>query len=254
MGNRDFYPIDSEVGRFVLVTGAAGRIGRGFVSGSAHRYRFRLADRQIDNLDEGPAHEIVTLDVADQDGCRTACAGIDTVVHLAADPSPEADFAESLVENNIRGTFNVFRAAADAGCRRVVYASSLHAVAGYSIEEAAGPDMPVRPLTMYGVSKCFGEASARYFAEVEGLSCIAVRIGAYEAPWICEEPTREVLAGFISARDLNQLLIRCIEAADIRFAIVHGISNNRIKRVSLFETETLLGYQPQDDGFTWVDG
>jgi len=239
--------------RFVLVTGAGGRIGRSFAAGAATRFRFRLADRVIDDLDAA-GYEIVALDVADLEGCRAACAGIDTVVHLAADPSPEADFAGSLLENNICGAYNMFRAAADAGCRRVIYASSLHAVAGYPIEEAARPDSPVRPLTMYGVSKCFGEATARYFAEAEGLSCIAVRIGAFEAPWIREEPTREVLAGFISAQDLNQLLIRCIEAPAISFAIVHGISNNRIKRVSLVETESLLGYKPQDDGFAWVEG
>src|SRR4029079_11742471 len=170
----------SPAERFVLLTGAAGRIGRSFVAAASGRYRFRLADRDTAGLGDGPGHEVRMLDVVDPDGCRAACAGIDTVVHLAADPSPEADFAGSLLENNIRGSYNIFRAAADAGCRRVVYASSLHAVAGYSIEEAAGPEASVRPLTMYGVSKCFGEASARYFAEVEGLSCIAVRIGAYE--------------------------------------------------------------------------
>ena len=246
--------MNQSIERFVLVTGAAGRIGRSFVAGTASRYRFRLADREIGELDDAAGYEIVPLDVADLDGCRAACAGIDTVVHLAADPSPEADFAGSLLENNIRGAYNIFRAAADAGCRRVIYASSLHVVAGYSIEEAAGPDSPVRPLTMYGVSKCFGEATARYFAEAEGLSCIAVRIGAFEAPWIREEPTREVLSGFISARDLNQLLVRCIEAPAISFAILHGISNNRIKRVSLTETESLLGYRPRDDGFAWVEG
>jgi nucleoside-diphosphate-sugar epimerase len=246
--------MDQSIERFVLLTGAAGRIGRSFVAGTASRYRFRLADREIGELDDAAGYEIVLLDVADLDGCRAACAGIDTVVHLAADPSPEADFAGSLLENNIRGAYNIFRAAADAGCRRVVYASSLHAIAGYSIEEAAGPDSPVRPLNMYGVSKCFGEATARYFAEAEGLSCIAVRIGAFEAPWIREEPTREVLSGFISARDLNQLLVRCIEAPTISFAILHGISNNRIKRVSLTETESLLGYGPRDDGFAWVEG
>jgi nucleoside-diphosphate-sugar epimerase len=246
--------MDQSIERFVLLTGAAGRIGRSFVAGTASRYRFRLADREIGELDDAAGYEIVPLDVADLDGCRAACAGIDTVVHLAADPSPEADFAGSLLENNIRGAYNIFRAAADAGCRRVIYASSLHVVAGYSIEEAAGPDSPVRPLNMYGVSKCFGEATARYFAEAEGLSCIAVRIGAFEAPWIREEPTREVLSGFISARDLNQLLVRCIEAPTISFAILHGISNNRIKRVSLTETESLLGYGPRDDGFACVEG
>jgi nucleoside-diphosphate-sugar epimerase len=212
-----------------------------------------LADRDIDLLHAEPPHHVVALDIADLEGCRTACAGIDTVVHLAADPSPEAGFAESLLRNNILGAYNMFRAAADAGCRRVVYASSLHAVAGYSVEAAVGPDAPVRPLNMYGVSKCFGEATARYFAEVEGLSCIAVRIGAYEAPRIRDNPSLETLSGFISARDMNELLVRCIEAPDIPFAIVHGISNNRIKRVSLTETATLLGYEPKDDGFAWLE-
>ena len=244
----------SPAERFVLLTGAAGRIGRSFFAVASGRYRFRLADRDTAGLGDGPGHEVRMLDVVDPDGCRAACAGIDTVVHLAADPSPEADFTGSLLENNIRGAYNIFRAAADAGCRRVIYASSLHSVAGYPIEAAIGPDAPVRPLTMYGVSKCFGEATARYFAEAEGLSCIAVRIGAYEAPWIRDDPTRETLSGFISARDMNKLLIRCIETPDLPFAIVHGISDNHIKRVSLAETQALLGFRPEDDGFTWVNG
>jgi len=244
----------SPAERFVLLTDAAGRIGRSFVAAASGRYRFRLADRDTAGLGDGPGHEVRMLDVVDPDGCRAACAGIDTVVHLAADPSPEADFTGSLLENNIRGAYNIFRAAADAGCRRVIYASSLHSVAGYPIEAAIGPDAPVRPLTMYGVSKCFGEATARYFAEAEGLSCIAVRIGAYEAPWIRDDPTRETLSGFISARDMNKLLIRCIETPDLPFAIVHGISDNHIKRVSLAETQALLGFRPEDDGFTWVNG
>lgn len=244
----------SPAERFVLLTGAAGRIGRSFFAVASGRYRFRLADRDTAGLGDVPGHEVRMLDVVDPDGCRAACAGIDTVVHLAADPSPEADFTGSLLENNIRGAYNIFRAAADAGCRRVIYASSLHSVAGYPIEAAIGPDAPVRPLTMYGVSKCFGEATARYFAEAEGLSCIAVRIGAYEAPWIRDDPTRETLSGFISARDMNKLLIRCIETPDLPFAIVHGISDNHIKRVSLAETQALLGFRPEDDGFTWVNG
>jgi nucleoside-diphosphate-sugar epimerase len=240
--------------KFVLLTGAAGRIGRGFVSGVDGRYRFRLADVNATGLAAGAEDEVIALDVSDLAACREACRDIDTVVHLAADASPEADFAGSLLENNIRGAYNVFRAAADAGCRRVVYASSLHAVAGHPIKAAVGPDAPVRPLTMYGVSKCFGEATAARFSGAEGLSCIAVRIGAYEAPWIRDDPNLETLAGFISARDLNQLLIACIETPGIGFAIVHGISNNRIKRVSLAETESVLGYAPVDDGFAWIEG
>ncbi|MGH2531271.1 MAG: NAD-dependent epimerase/dehydratase family protein, partial [Thermomicrobiales bacterium] len=112
-----------------LLTGAAGRIGTAFFDQERDRYRFRLADREQSDLssrDTGE-HEVVTLDVADLDAVQRACAGgpsgaIDTVVHLAADPSPAADFYGSLLENNIKGTYNVFQAARDQGCARVVFA------------------------------------------------------------------------------------------------------------------------------------
>ena len=233
----------------VLLTGAAGRIGSAFFAGAAERYRFRLADRVIDDSRGGAGHEAVALDVADPEACRAACDGIDVVVHLAADPSPEADFYGSLLENNIKGTYNVFRSATDAGCRRVVFASSIHVVVGHPPEQVVEPDAPVRPLNMYGVSKCFGEAVAACFAHAEGLSSIAIRIGAYEAPWIRESPTPDWLSAYISVRDMNQLLVRAIEAPNIDFAIVHGVSNNRVTRLDLTETRALLGYEPQDDGF-----
>ena len=73
-------------------------------------------------------------------------------------------------------------------------------------------------------------------------------------PWIAADPSSLNLSAFVSARDLNQLLVRCIETPDIRFAIVHGISDNRIKRVDIEETRRVLGYQPEDDGFTYYDG
>jgi nucleoside-diphosphate-sugar epimerase len=79
-----------------------------------------LADRETAALAETPGagHELVALDVGDAEACQEACRGVETVVHLAADPSPEADFYGSLLENNIKGTYNVFRAAKDQGCRR----------------------------------------------------------------------------------------------------------------------------------------
>jgi nucleoside-diphosphate-sugar epimerase len=244
-----------EMGRrSVLLTGAAGRIGTGFWRATGDRYRFRLADRDADSLGEARGHEVVNLDVADPEGCRSACDGIDTVVHLAADPSPEADFPGSLLANNIVGTYNVFQAAADAGCRRVVFASSGHAVAGYPSDVQPGPASPVRPANMYGVSKCFGEATASCFAET-GLSAIAVRIGWYEPPAEVLRGADADLAasGFVSARDLNQLLTRCIETPDIDFAIVYGISDNRFKRFDLTSTKRLLGYAPEDDGFRLLE-
>lgn len=234
----------------ILLTGAAGRIGAAFYREVGDRYWFRLADRETTGLAPREDHEAVRLDVADLDACRAACAGIDAVVHLAADPEPSADFYGSLLDNNIKGTYNVFRAAKDAGARRVVFASSIHAVAGYPMETPIPSDVPVRPLNMYGVSKCFGEAAAACFAASEGLSTIAVRIGAYDAPWIREQPNPRVLSAYVSPRDLNQLLVRALEAPpELRHAIVAGQSNNRRQRLDLTETRRLLGYEPQDDGF-----
>lgn len=241
--------------RRVLLTGAAGGIGSAFFRHAAEAYIFRLADRVAVDIrgEPGQDHETMQLDIADLDACQRACQGIDTVVHLAADPSPEADFSTSLLSNNIQGTYNILRAARDQGCRRVVLASSIQVVLGYAPDVQAHIDSPPRPINMYGVSKCFAEEVASYFARIEGLSCIAVRIGAYDkdnrAEWLHRNIDRTALTGYVSPRDLNQLLTRCVEAPDVSFAIVCGISNNRFKLVDLTSTRDLLGYQPEDDAF-----
>lgn len=214
---------------------------------------WRIAIPICSNWIPGDPHFILSLDITDMEACRTACAGIDTVVHLAADPSPEADFEESLLLNNFAGTYNVFRAAADKGCRRVIAASSVHAVGGYQNGQAVLESDPVWPVNMYGVSKCFAEATARKFATSDGLSTIAIRIGAYEAPWIAKDATAKNLSMFLSEADMNQLLHRCIETPDLPFAILHAVSNNRERRLSITETSRLTGYKPVDDGFERYD-
>ena len=236
--------------RFVLITGAGGRIGTAFRQAQGEAYRFRLGDLRVDGLDSTPGegHEVIQLDVADADACRAACQGIDSVIHLAADPSPEAAWESSLLNANVRGVVNVFRAANEAGCRRVVFASSAHVVGGYPADEALADDAAPRPTNLYGASKAFGEAVTATFA-AGGLSAIAVRIGAYDAPWLYEEPSAGEAAAYVSARDLNQLLVRCIETPETDYAVVAGISNNRRKRFDLVKTRELLGYEPQDDGF-----
>ena len=216
MANRSD-PAEGATRQFVLLTGAAGRIGTAFRTFAGERYRFRLADRIIAGLAETPGdgHEIVAIDVADLDACRSACRSIDTVVHLAADPSPEADFYDSLLDNNIKGAFNIFRAAKDQGCRRVVFASSVQAVLGYPPDVQLSDRSAVRPLNMYGASKCFGEAVAACFAFGEGLSSIVVRIGAYDAEWLRRDPTASAMSAYVSHRDLNHLLARCVDVADV---------------------------------------
>lgn len=243
----------------ILLTGAAGQIGRGFFAAAHDRYRFRLADRapfppeMVAGTNEEGKHETIRLDIADLAACQRACADIDTVVHLAADANPHADFSASLLDNNIKGTYNVFRAAKDHGCRRVIFASSVWVVGGYPRDVQLAPAAPLRPVNLYGVSKCFGEAVAAYFAHAEGLSSIVVRIGAYDngqETGMRQNPSLRELPAYVSARDLNSLLVQCVETPEIPFAIAHGLSENRFKRLDLTETRTRFGYAPQDDSFT----
>ncbi|HEY0757464.1 MAG TPA: NAD(P)-dependent oxidoreductase [Ktedonobacteraceae bacterium] len=125
--------------RRILLTGAAGNIGSAFFQHAASMYTFRLPDRAridfVDSMHQG--HELSQLDVSDLAGCQQACQGIHTVIHLAADPDPDADFITSLLSNNILGTYHILRAARDQGCRRVILASSVQVVSGYASDVQA---------------------------------------------------------------------------------------------------------------------
>lgn len=233
-----------------LITGAAGNIGRAFRRIAGERHRLRLADRKPVHLLPGESAETATLDVADLDACRAACRGVGTVVHLAADPSPEAGFHESLLANNIAGTFNVFQAAAEAGAQRVIFASSVHIGGGYGPGFQPHTDTAPRPDNLYGASKAFGESIASVFAARDGLTTVAIRIGAFEhRPEDPAHPDPDVAAFFVSARDLVQLIERCITADLTGFHIVHGLSGNSRPAFDLSTTRALLGYAPRDDGF-----
>lgn len=232
----------------VLITGAAGRIGSELVAHldriAAARFELRLADLSI------TGDRAVAFDIRDPDACRAACEGVDAVVHLAALPSPDTPFDE-LLPVNVVGTYNVFRAAADAGVARLVFASSVQAVEGYPVDVQVRTGMPVRPKNLYGVSKAYGEALGAYFAHQEDLEAIAVRIGAFEHRAAWTRFSSRNLSAWSSPRDVCELFRLCL-VADLGaepFRIVHAISDNRFKRLDLSDTRTLLGYEPQDDAF-----
>jgi dTDP-4-dehydrorhamnose reductase len=232
--------------RRVLVTGAAGFIGRYFVEHAPERYELRLMVRPGERLE---GREAVEAELGDLACLKEVCQGIDTIVHLAGESSPFAEWTP-LLESNVVGTYNLFVAAKAAGCRRVVYASSIHAVSGYPEDVQVGTDAPVSPGDLYGVTKCFGEALARYMAEHEGISSIAVRIGAFQKPeWVRNPERIGNMDAWVSQRDLMQLLVRCIDDESIRFAIVNGLSDNRFNRLDITSARELLGYVPEDRFF-----
>ena len=163
--------------------------------------------------------------------------------------SPGVGFYDGLMDANIKGVYNILRAAKDRGCRRVIVASSVQAVAGYPLDVQVRTTDAPRPVNMYGVCKAFAEAACHHFAVVEGLSCNAVRIGSFDAEWVRKDPNARNLSTYISRRDMSEMLVRCIEVPDVDFAIVHGASDNRYKFLDMRDTREILGFTPLDDAF-----
>ena len=113
--------------------------------------------------------------------------------------------------------------------------------------------MAVAPANLYGVTKCYGEALCSYYATQKGMSCVALRIGAFEPIEGHALANARDLSAWLSPRDAVHLIVRAIEVEIDGFFIGHGISNNRFKRLDLTETKRVLGYAPQDDAFSTFD-
>jgi uronate dehydrogenase len=235
----------------ILITGGCGKIGSYFVKFASTKYFIRVVDKIAWDGDKNGklSGESFVMDLQNLDQCLQACEDIDFVIHLAADGDPDADFHASLLGNNIIGTHNMFRAAKETGCKRFIYASSAHVISGYPPDIQINSDMIVIPGNEYGVTKCFGEALAAYFANVEGLPSIVLRIGAYIFPEEYADFSLEEANAFLDPDDFNQLLLRCLETPDISFMIANAISDNRYKLLDITETREKLGYQPQADAF-----
>ncbi|MBT3266177.1 NAD(P)-dependent oxidoreductase [Candidatus Poribacteria bacterium] len=231
--------------RRVLITGAAGLVSSILREHWGDRYALRLTD--IVDVPAPGDHETRNMDITDLDAFRSACEGIDTVIHLAADRSPSADFYETLLDLNIIGTYNAFQAAADAGCRRVIFASSVNAIIGYT-EAGRGrvlEDDVMYPANVYGATKCWGEALGRVFSHKHGVSSIAVRLGSPRFDQSRDWDT-DRRHGSISPRDTAQLFGCCVDVEDLPFAIVHGSSRHVKSEMDIAETCRILGYEPQD--------
>jgi NAD(P)-dependent dehydrogenase (short-subunit alcohol dehydrogenase family) len=236
--------------RALLVTGAAGNIGQYFAEHAAEKYDLTL---MVHSADERPALEpfgtVVTADLSDLPALTRLCSDhhIDTVLHLAGAANPSSTW-DDILAANIVGTYHLMIAAKAARCRRVIYASSIHAVSGYPKDVQVKTTDPVNPGDLYGVSKCFGEALSRYMATQEGLSVIALRIGGFQPKEKAADDTGlSMLDAFVSQEDLQQLLELCIDDTSLHFALFNALSANRFLRLDISDPRELLGYRPQHD-------
>lgn len=231
----------------VLVTGSAGNIGRSLLR-SLPELGWQLRGFDRERLDSAGTDaggvEQVRGEITDPRALDRAMAGVQEVVHLAGQPT-EAPWPV-IREANLEGTYQVFEAARRAGVRRLVYASSNHAV-GFTPKPTGEPaelpaDTPPRPDTLYGVSKAFGEALGRYYAERYGMRVTCLRIGTFAD----NPPDARSMATWLSPRDCTRLIDACLRTDRPGFALVWGVSANQGRWWSLAAGEA-LGYRPADD-------
>ena len=233
----------------ILVTGASGRIGSAFFAAFKDQYDFVLTDLKEPDHSVSSPHRFVQSDLSDANSSKDLCQGIDAVVHLAGVPDPDAAFVD-LLPANILATTYLLEAARKARVTRFVFASSAQTIEGYPVDRQIVSGMAVAPANLYGVSKCYGEALCSLYATKHGLSCVALRIGAFEPADGPQLETKRDLSAWLSHRDATHLIDRAIQAEVNGMFIAHGISNNRFKRLDLTETCKVLGYAPQDDAFS----
>lgn len=225
----------------ILVTGAAGMIGRSIVPLLREHFALRLLD--VRRVRPHGDDEVVRKDIRDSRGLLKACTGVSAVVHLAAIPGDD-DFRTRLLPINIGGTQQVFEAARQAGVRKVVLASSGQTVLGYGPAVWVTPDMPARPINTYAATKVFGEGLARYYADAHGMSMICLRIGWFHG-YDGRARRPDLLRRWCSPRDLTQLIVKSIRS-DVPFAVFFAVSNNPGRHWDISNAQEVVGYEPRD--------
>ena len=246
----------------IAVTGSAGQIGKSLCADLAR-------DHELVRIDLHDAD--VNVDVREQDALERAFGGCETLIHLAGVSKVDASW-EDVYGPNIGGTYAAFEAARRAGVRRVIFASSNHAVGMYEIENLPAlyepafglvvrTDTPYRPDSLYGVWKAFGEALGRYYSENHGLQVTCVRIGSITAADDPRDPSvargsswlplteaqkyARYAATWMSQRDFARL-VRAIIARDVSYAVVYGVGDNATRFWDLEPGRAIFGFWPLD--------
>ena len=243
--------------RSILITGMSGLIGSAVRARLEPRARLAALNRS-----DVPGVETVRADLADLGTIRPAFEGRDTVIHLAAKAGDGYTWDE-LRDTNVIGTRNVLEAAKLAGCRRVVFASTGAAVAGWEREEPYRAivegryddvradwvrirhDMATRPRGPYASTKIWGEALARCYADSFDLSVIALRIGLVNAE---DRPVdARTFSVWCSQRDVVDAIERAVDLDEsIRYDIFFVQSDNKWGYRDLSHGREVLGFSPQD--------
>ena len=204
----------------ILLTGAGGGIGRRLRKLLPPIYPDLILSDLKPPADLGPSEKFVAAELSDLAQVKKAVTGVDGIIHLGGF-SVEGPW-ETILNANIIGAYNLYEAAHQAGVKRIIFASSNHAVGYYPRSQTIDTNVQVRPDSRYGVSKAFGEALGALYAYKHGLRVTCLRIGNFgDAPL-----DQRRLAIWLSPEDTAQLVRIGLDHPDIRFEVFYGASDN----------------------------
>ncbi|MFI0472575.1 NAD-dependent epimerase/dehydratase family protein [Halomonas sp. HMF6819] len=228
----------------LLVTGAAGGLGKSLrphlKTLASH---VRLSD--IIPLENAESHEeLVQADLSDPQAVTELVRGCDGIIHLGG-MSVESPW-QDILNINIAGTYSLYEAARLNGKPRIVFASSNHTIGFYERHQRIDSQVPQRPDSLYGVSKCFGENLASLYYDKFGVETLSVRIGScFEKP----VDTR-MMATWLSLDDFVSLLKRAFMTPRLGHTVVYGASNNAEQWWDNTHAG-FLGWVPRDSSEPW---
>ncbi len=229
--------------RRILVTGARGRVAVQLLPALQEHGDLLLLDHS-----DGPGGDLgaplLVGELTDRELLAKALDGVDAVVHLAGNPDPEASWQE-LREPNVEGFTDLLEVSRDRGVRRVIYASSVHAMGAYDGQRRwpIDPAWAPAPCCAYGATKAFDEALARAYDYRTDMSLIGLRLGrcAYDAT------PAQAVAGWLRPDDLQRVVTGALRTP-VKFGVYNAVSWSSRRRWNIDQTVTDLGYEPARQG------
>jgi uronate dehydrogenase len=205
----------------IALSGAGGQLGRVLRQAlieQGDNLRSAAGSSPLEPIVAG--EDVMHGDLRDPAVVDRLLTGVDVLIHMAG-TSVERPLPE-IIENNLRGLVEVYEGARRHGVRRVIFASSNHAIGMHPVEDKLTLDCDFRPDGFYGLSKVWGEALARLYWDKHGIESVCIRIGSCVA-----EPTEfRHLSTWLGFADLLHLIDQSVNVPDIGYQVVWGVSNN----------------------------
>lgn len=228
----------------VLIIGAGGPVAAAAIKALEPYHTLRLAD--IKQLESD--HESLVVDITDPAEVLEAASGMDAIINCTV---LRNDMVKSF-DVNIRGAYNVMKAAVEHGIQRVVHTGPQMVMRGIYVDDfLITADPPTRPGTnLYGLTKYLSLEICRIFAEEHDIQVICfLYCGFRNPPDKDAKPKDEVGPFIVSWEDTGQAFKLALEVERLprNFEVFNIVADLPHRKHINTRAKSLLGFQPKEN-------